>query len=634
MPESSEDDPVAECVRQLQNNDESLIHLCLARIIPEVYEDGELDEHGEEVDYEGKDVNDKAIRIADALANNTVVQSLDFGGMRDKVSRTGALSIGQALAINRSVTTVTLYEEPLQNPEHIALILQHISKNPHSAVTKLVISTYDEGRGDFSHSVTNTLSELLLSRGIHIKQLFLEGLRIDDGGGILLSEGLLACQQHIERVEIEKGDYGESFVSPWAALAICNVVPKDTKLKFRIRQPINNFECTAIRKLFLAGKRIESLAIERDYTVDEWRMSDEALEILAEAFRVNRSVKSLALRLQASSSLLIERLIFAIFAPGIVSDLSLHCGSIGPRGAKAIGDSLRNDTSLTCLKLFDCNIGDAGAEFLSDGMRNNTSLKQLAISRDKVGYRGMWNLSLAISETQIEVLEIQMLDRSSAGAEAEIESDRQRLETGTLSRLLACNSPLKQLSISCDYPGSMPPISLSSFKEILNALTTNSRILGIRLPLDTGHIIRMKDEISDLLQNNCHLKSFCLQSNIYDKFSDEQRPELKAMMMNALQQNHTVTSVWGLLDCGDDADIRRMLYMNRNGVIAAAASKGAPLPNTYVENLPDVAIPNALAKIGSKAGVIGVYSFLKQIYAATIISSHSAVSVGKKRTRQ
>ena len=41
MPESSEDDPVAECVRQLQNNDQSLKYLALGDIIPEIYEDDE-----------------------------------------------------------------------------------------------------------------------------------------------------------------------------------------------------------------------------------------------------------------------------------------------------------------------------------------------------------------------------------------------------------------------------------------------------------------------------------------------------------------------------------------------------------------------------------------------------------------
>lgn len=61
MAESS--DPVEECVcQQLQNNDESLVNLCFD-IIPEIYADGELDEDGDEVEYEAKNVDDEVIRI-------------------------------------------------------------------------------------------------------------------------------------------------------------------------------------------------------------------------------------------------------------------------------------------------------------------------------------------------------------------------------------------------------------------------------------------------------------------------------------------------------------------------------------------------------------------------------------------
>ena len=73
MPESSED-PVAECVRQLQNNDQSLKNLALGDIIPEIYADGELDEDGDEVEYDGRFVDDDIVRIANALKTNTTVE--------------------------------------------------------------------------------------------------------------------------------------------------------------------------------------------------------------------------------------------------------------------------------------------------------------------------------------------------------------------------------------------------------------------------------------------------------------------------------------------------------------------------------------------------------------------------------
>ena len=645
MPESSEDDPVAECVRQLQNNDQSLKYLALGDIIPEIYADGELDEDGDEVDYEAKNVDDEVIRIASALSNNTVVQGLYFEAMRDKVSKRGALAIGQALAINRSVTTLELREENLGGHQNLSLILELIAKNPPSTIKKLTISAneFAQSPEESSTYIVEALSELLTARGFQLHQLFLEGLHVCDGAGMLLSEGLKS-QKCIQSLEVERGNYNACLVSPWAAFAICNAVSTHVKLKIRARLPTSEFECIAIRKIFSSGKEITNLDLESTWSSESWEMTDVAVERLAEAFRTNNSVQSLQVSLHNNSLIpSFDSLIPAMMKTGIISSLSLHSCNIGLSGAKLFRDALKNDNSLIRLEFKGCNIGDAEVEYLSHGMRTNTKLKELNIDGDQVGFEGMWHLSLVISETQtLESFhfETETVRRALyVGQPEDFESpknrsDRLRLETDALSRLLGRNSPLKKFVYGHCIPRSVPPISLSSFKVILNSLKTNSRISHVSLPLKSGHIVNTNDEISDLLQKNCHLKRFHLLNARDDKFSDEQRSELKSMMMNALQQNHTLMSVWGLLDCGDDSDIQRMLDMNGKGVLAAVALKGVPLPDSYVENLPDVAIPAALAKIGSKAGVSGVYSFLKQIHAATIISSHSAVSAGKKRTRQ
>lgn len=651
MSESSEeDDPVEECVRRLQNNDEYLVHVCLARIIPEVYEDGELDEDGDEIDYEAKNVDDEVVRIASALANNTVVQGLYFEAvMRDTVSRRGALAIGQALAINRSVTTLELREENLGGHQNLCLILEYIAKNPSSTIKELTISVNEYAQPEESSTyIVEALSILLTAKGFQLHQLILEGLHVCDGAGMLLSEGLKS-QPCIKIFEVERGNYNACLVSPWAAFALCNAVPTKVKMKIRVRLPTTEFECTAIRKIFSSGKEIQNLDLESTWSAETWEMTDAAVEILAEAFRTNNSVQSLQVTLRDNNSVpSFDSLIPAMMKTGNISSLSLRSCNIGLSGAKLIRDALKNDNSLICLELSDCNIGDAGVEYLSHGMKANTKLKELKIDGDKVGYEGMWHLSLVIAETQaLESFHIETERERRAiyvGVPEDWESpnnrcDRLRLETDTLSRLLASNSPLKQFVYGQCIPRSMPPIGLSCFKTILNGLKTNFRMSHVSLPLKSGHIVSAKDEISDLLQKNCHLKRFhLLNAGREDKFSDGQQTELKAMMMNVLQQNHTLTSVWGLLDCGDDSDIKRMLDLNEKGVLAAAALKGEPLPDSYVENLPDVALPTALAKIGSEAGVGGVYSFLKQIHAATVISStHSAsstVSAGKKRTRQ
>ena len=127
MPESSED-PVAECVRQLQNNDQSLKNLALGDIIPEIYADGELDEDGDEVEYDGRFVDDDIVRIANALKTNTTVEGFDLEGMRDKIGQRGALALGEAMSLNRTITCVDLRQQAFEyDHKRMALFLEGIA---------------------------------------------------------------------------------------------------------------------------------------------------------------------------------------------------------------------------------------------------------------------------------------------------------------------------------------------------------------------------------------------------------------------------------------------------------------------------------------------------------------------------
>ena len=137
-----------------------------------------------------------------------------------------------------------------------------------------------------------------------------------------------------------------------------------------------------------------------------------------------------------------------------------------------------------------------------------------------------------------------------------------------------------------------------------------------------------------MLRNNRTLEKFTLACAREDKLDEKQRAEIKSMMLEVLKENHILKSAHGYLELDEDEEIKRLLDLNKKGFFAAAALKGVPLPASYTSNLADVVLPNAIARIGSKAGVGAVFSFLQQIHAVNTISAHQKFGPAKKRPRK
>ena len=98
-------------------------------------------------------------------------------------------------------------------------------------------------------------------------------------------------------------------------------------------------------------------------------IGDEGAKALAEALKVNTTVKELFLQL---------------------------CG-IGDDGAAAFAEALRSNTSLTELHLGGCNIGDDGAAALAEALRSNTSVTRLNLQRNGIGEKGKQALRDAVA---------------------------------------------------------------------------------------------------------------------------------------------------------------------------------------------------------------------------------------------
>ena len=61
---------------------------------------------------------------------------------------------------------------------------------------------------------------------------------------------------------------------------------------------------------------------------------------------------------------------------------------IGDEGAKALGEALKNNTTLTILDLMCNRIGDEGGQALGEALQNNTALTRLDLERNRISYVG------------------------------------------------------------------------------------------------------------------------------------------------------------------------------------------------------------------------------------------------------
>lgn len=77
------------------------------------------------LEYDGRFVDDEIVRIANALKANTTVEGFDLEGMRDKIGQRGALALGKAMSLNRTIAYVDLRQQAFEyNHKRMALFLK------------------------------------------------------------------------------------------------------------------------------------------------------------------------------------------------------------------------------------------------------------------------------------------------------------------------------------------------------------------------------------------------------------------------------------------------------------------------------------------------------------------------------
>ena len=79
--------------------------------------------------------------------------------------------------------------------------------------------------------------------------------------------------------------------------------------------------------------------------------------------------------------------------------LDLNGKHIGPTGAQAIADALRQNSTLQQLDLSANNIDSAGAQAIADALRQNSTLQQLELRGNGIGDEGAQAITDALRES-------------------------------------------------------------------------------------------------------------------------------------------------------------------------------------------------------------------------------------------
>ena len=73
---------------------------------------------------------------------------------------------------------------------------------------------------------------------------------------------------------------------------------------------------------------------------------------------------------------------------GLLTGINLECNEIDVEWAKAIGEALKVNTSLTEIDLGSNKIGDEGGKAIGEALKVNTSLTEIYLAGNKIGDEG------------------------------------------------------------------------------------------------------------------------------------------------------------------------------------------------------------------------------------------------------
>jgi len=200
-----------------------------------------------------------------------------------------------------------------------------------------------------------------------------------------------------------------------------------------------------------------------------------------------------------------------------LTSLDLSANQIGIEGVKALAEALKKNKTLTNLNIYFSRIGDAGAADIVEALKANQTLTSLGIANSNIGIEGVIALAAALKKNQtLTSLDISLNDIGDAGAKA-------------VAELLITNKTLTSLNLSYNEIGIAGAEIAEALKK--NKTLTSLNIVGNEIG-DAGAIA-----LAAALKENQTLTSLDISysSGIGDAGA--------AGIAEALKKNKTLTSL-------------------------------------------------------------------------------------------
>ena len=293
------------------------------------------------LDLSGNDIGDPgATLIAASLQINTTLKFLDLS-RNPSICNHGAISLCEALKVNRTLTALNLSETGIGDAgiRSLAEVLKATS-----SLTSLLLSDVR-----ISARSVRPIAEVLRVNST-LNCLDFQGNKVSIGGARLIAEGL----------------------------------ELNTALKY-LNLSRNNIRASGAQFLAEALKVNATLSI---LGLSKNDLRARGAQLLSEGLGVNTALTQLDLSRNSMGAAGAHSIAEALKVNGTVTRLSLSTNAIGDLGAHSLSESLKTNASLSELDLSDNGIQSSGAQVFAEVRKTNSSLKSVNFSANNIDESG------------------------------------------------------------------------------------------------------------------------------------------------------------------------------------------------------------------------------------------------------
>jgi Ran GTPase-activating protein (RanGAP) involved in mRNA processing and transport len=405
-----------------------------------------------------------SIEIFQALKENTSVKHIDFRIFFEPYFTTGKrtrLAAAEYVESSKTLQTLDLntscYVYP-QDCEMLSTLLRALSRN--TSVTKLIINTgvvkivsdafqelltrtqtlqkmkvIHNDRGTWSQVQISAIASSFASNTT-LRDLELKSWREAD-----LTPVLKALQRHpaLEKIHISAGDSDMSFdhLPSLSGLGVL-LRSQDSKAKELILEEVDTTRTVGLHQVL---QELGCNTTVTDLSIRDSVLSRENVQQVKSVLRHNTALRSLNLASCALESAGLADIAPVLYRNSSVKTLDLSNNSLDEvESANLLRELLRRNRTITSICLAENTFGGsaAAARSIFEGFRCNTALQQLDLTDCGLGDQDISFLAkaLAVRNTSILELNLQMNEITSVGVRALFEGSAEAVKTLTKLRLL------------------------------------------------------------------------------------------------------------------------------------------------------------------------------------------------------